>query len=416
METQVVDETMKQLKQNGYREDIFIYDREKSREEDLAKRFSHASKRGNKNIGKCDIILYSKERNLIVLVECKSDRKKHGTMNDTGKNAIIDKAVPGVIHYMKNIWEEGNRTLGENILGLAVSGVENRRVSLFGICNEQIQGGDFLVKNLYDGDKILSYSEAITRLYAFDNIPGVQTILSDEFTVIGMKASQLEHLKVSTQHQRYYSSKHKDDILFSLSKKLTDKGKIDIIGIIIIGFLEGTYHIIDGQHRFYAYQDLFKHRKYDFTVLIQYIVLSNLDHIKELYNMHYKALEASESEKELPTKDWSYLLANQVMDKIADKYCHNGKSIVNESSRSPNIHRSNYIDLFIKFLKKNPEKYKMTSCEVIMKKLIKKNLEISTNIPRLKGNKNKEYSENTLKIAKNFNCWLGLVWPDKWLN
>lgn len=415
METRVVDETIEQLKKNGYNDSSFVYSREKPIDESLAKRFSHSSKTGSGRPGYCDIILYNKEGNLIILVECKANAKNHGNSNEMKKNNIVDKAVPGVIHYMTHIWERGERTLGENIIGLAVSGVENRRVSIFGICNEQIQGGDSLVKPLYDGEIILSYSDVIKRLYAFDNIPGVQSISCNQFTVIGMKASHLEHIKVSTLHQRYYSVNHKEDILSSLREQLTTKGTVEIMGLIIIGYLDGFYHIIDGQHRFYAYQDLYKHRRYDFTILIQYISLSDFDNLKSLYSMHYKALEASVSEKEIPVKDWSYILAHDVFDRLATKYKYKTKSIVSTGNKGYFITRSTQVERFKKFLDKNATKYKNTSQDAIMKKLEKKNIEISQNIPLQKSNGKKPYAESVITAANNYGCWLGLIWADEWL-
>lgn len=415
METKVVDDSIEALQRHGYSKSEFIYSRETGGPSFLNELLKTASKKGNGNHGKCDIILYNKKDSVVIIVECKADAKKH---NGDDTKDIVDKAVPGVKHYIRHLWNNGERSLGNTYIGIAISGIEPKKITYVGICNSQNIGRDAKVKTLFDDDSLHTYTDVINRLHDFSNIPDVNYIVEEGFTIVSLNSSYLSMIAVNTTMQRYYSEIHKNNIMTEIRNRISNGKCVTLPGVILLVICNNLYYIVDGQHRYTAYKELYQHTNKSFNIFIQIMRVDTIKEVEEVYINHYKAMEASSDEKVVAgtTNMWQYNLAGEVFDLLAKRYNNSRGSIVGSVSVSPYITRHTQIEKLASYLLKNETKYKMWTASQLFKVIEKKNIALGQSPPKVqKSNSKKEYSAKSMKLANECACWLGLVWADEWL-
>ena len=443
-ETRVVDTVLRELQKKSCYSDIFDIVREHTDYKALKDLLATASKRGNDNIGKCDIILTPKNKKtkVYILIECKKNANKHGSLDDTSQNAVIGKAIPGTAHYMKHVWEKGNKSQGYTILGMAVSGMgSERKITVLGICNSQNHDSVPHIKILFDENYIPKFEDIMSQLYSFcninnSNIPFLENY--DNSLIVQVPLSVFDRLIFSRKVQRYYSVIHRDEIVASLLQRHNNKKSIILPGVIIIIVYNCEYYIIDGQHRFEAYKDYYKSYGRDCYISFQIFIVDTEESVNDIYETHYKAMAPTEDEKIVPVKKkkiieesskseeedvkapkvkkvskrgWAYDLTREVFELMSERW-----KIVNESTSPPNITRSTQMEIFEQYLKENEDFYIDYTVDDIMKILLKKNKKLANNPPTAqKSNPNKSYGELTLTKAKNADCYLGLIWANEWL-
>ncbi len=452
-ETMVVDDIMSEFKANKSYSKLFNIERENTQVKYLSMLLATASKENNGKRGKCDIMLTPKHEKTAtyILVECKRYSTQHGTLRDDESHK--GKAVPEAAHYVKHVWEKDKRSNGHTIIGVAVSGTKpDRKITVIGICNCQNNVSDPYVKELYDGIDIPDYDVLLNKLYAFDNVPGVKSIVGTNNVIIcTIPLSVLHRIDLSTAVQRYYSISHKKEILVALSELHTNNKCIILPGAIIIVICDYKYYIVDGQHRFEAYKEFYQRHKHDENILFQIFTVETLNEVKDMYETHYKAMapmqeekvitvkikkekkdnvnsstknnitnrwslsdeiiESSSSSEGIINRGWHYELTNKVFDLISQEW-----DIVNDSTAPPNITRNTQMEYFQQYLVENEKSYCNTSPESIMKILMKKNKELINYPPtKQKSNPKKEYGDLTYQKAYKCGCYLGLIWADEWL-
>ncbi|WP_294323562.1 N-6 DNA methylase [uncultured Chryseobacterium sp.] len=122
---------------------------------------SKASKNSKGNIGYPEFIISNKlDPSFIIIIECKSDIKKHESDNN---NKPIDFAVDGVIHYAKHLSKK------YTVLAIAVSGYssDNLKISTFLFPSEQDSHRNLVNEYGLEIDMLLKFDDYY-RLASFD--------------------------------------------------------------------------------------------------------------------------------------------------------------------------------------------------------------------------------------------------------
>ncbi|WP_312297855.1 hypothetical protein [Chryseobacterium sp.] len=122
---------------------------------------SKASKNSKGNIGYPEFIISNKlDPNFIIIIECKSDIKKHESQN---YDKPVGFAVDGVIHYAKHLSKK------YTVLAIAVSGYskDNLKVSTFLFPSEQDSYRNLVNEHGLEIEMLLKF-EDYYRLASFD--------------------------------------------------------------------------------------------------------------------------------------------------------------------------------------------------------------------------------------------------------
>ncbi|MBN8234723.1 N-6 DNA methylase [Halobacillus kuroshimensis] len=113
----LVRDTLKDLKY--FNEEHLKVEEQMTHNPTIKKCLSKASKSG-KGVGKPEFIVHSSlNKDLIIVIECKADIKKHESKD---QNKYADFAVDGVLHYAKHLSKE------YNVISVAVSGQDQKEL------------------------------------------------------------------------------------------------------------------------------------------------------------------------------------------------------------------------------------------------------------------------------------------------
>lgn len=409
-EATLLYEVVGELEKKGYSRGSFVYNIDSSKNVYPCHRLSNASKNGSGKIGKCDIVLYSKEKNLIVLLELKKDANKHGSVEDPN---IQGKAIPGALHYLKIMWENGNKRLGEDIIAIAISGTDplTRKYSMYGICTAQFSENYKILSE----SSLLSYNDAMERMYSFDNIKEINAIKSGYITNFFISIRKLNSLSlVIPPFQRKVNEFHKEEIYNSITDEYKKKKTITVVGTLVLSLYNGKYCVIDGQHRIAAYTDLLKIIDNDFNVSVQFIYEIDQERVKGLYLVHNRVKDATQEEKKGEEINWSDKLALSIIEQIGNKYKFKSGSKIISDGPAPCMSLSKTCKDLALFFEDHQE-YKNKAPDDIFNQIILRNEYYARNPPlKHKTNNSLEYKTITLSKAENAKCWLGLVNVSDW--
>lgn len=202
---------------------------------------------------------------------------------------------------------------------------------------------------------------------------------------------------INKTHWKKLYSKFEDNI--------KNKNQLDLTGIITICFYENNFLIIDGQHRIKAIKELMNTYNFDCNIRIDIFYPENYEiMVKLIKKINYI----------LPI-DINKIFENNIHDIIKfikEKYTNKDKSIVKlKSYQRPYINENKLVDELrkCKYLNLFHNKKKL------FKMISSKNNEYKKkNINELKFD-NKSVSLQTINIADEFDCYLGLDNNYKWL-
>lgn len=414
-ESKVVDLVMKELPSNGFTVAAgFGIDRENGVPEEYKRRLVGASKTKSGNKGSVDVLAYSKT--VLLVVECKGAIKDHGDETDTSAAGLKNKAIPGVLHYMRELWNNGNRRGGEYIYGLAISGSsEPQRLTYYGCNNAQVEN-EMIIRKLYDGDKFQTLEYLESHIWSFEAYPDVQTIRGAGVEVISIPVNYLSRLTISKYYQRLVNEQHVAEIEEALTTTY-NKGKFKLMGVLQMVWCDRKYHLIDGQHRFDAYLRFWGSYKEVFNVTIQITSVDTLEEVKKLYKGHYDALEATEEEKTGEAlQNWYCTLASQLLNLIRSEYkTASGTTVVSKRSAAPSIPETSYKQYLEELFKADVARWQSKTADELFIVVKRKNEYLRNNEPTKQKNKPSEpYSATVLKQSRSWGCWLGLIWPAQW--
>jgi hypothetical protein len=313
---------------------------------------------------------------------------------------------------MKVMWKNGGGRTGEDIIAIAVSGVDSKRrkCTTYGIFNSQ--SPDY---KLLSGVGILSFSEAMERLYAFDNLQDVKSIKYQNVTNFFISTSRFRSLVIEkAEFQREIDKVHYIDIYNSLIEDYKNNKENKAIGSLIIAPYYNKYCLIDGQHRLSAYTDLLNILKIDLCISVQFIMESNPNEVKRLFIIHNKAKEATDEEKIGKSMTWYDKHAKDVLEMIGSRYKRaSGVSVVTRNAKAPSINYDKIRSELSQYFRDNPS-YKTVSAEDIFAQIVKRNEYLVSNPNKINKYISGEYKSSTIKYADDMKCWLGLMTPKSW--
>lgn len=151
-------------------------------------------------------------------------------------------------------------------------------------------------------------------------------------------------------------------IQYALSEKYSINYPIPFFNMIYCTLYEKTLYILDGQHRFYAYEKYHRETKRDFNIVLNVKSCNTLDEVKEYFRelnnnfvLHNLILKEDDLEK-----------AKEIKTYIRIKY---GKHVSNaESPRYPNINLDQFCNYLINI-------YQNVTANNILKKMEEMNNE-----------------------------------------
>jgi hypothetical protein len=407
-EANSVDDFFKLLKKHGYSDKLFEYSKEGPPPGDkfFKKRF-RSKKNESTHDGRPDMVLWNKDKDLIIIVECKKNTKHQGSVEDDEDKAVR-YAIPGVLKYMKDFWESGSEKL-ENVIGIAFSGNKtDHKVAFFGICNAQSTRQNPHIKYLQNGVQFIEYSELLNDLYKFENTnyPG---FFCNNTYFCTLNLADLGRLLITkTKFQRPCSEFHVDQIVNSLAN--VDDKDIRNVGSCCIVVCNNTYHIIDGQHRYEAYKAL-HFRGHNFNVCLQIIHVDKESEIGEIFKAHHELWAANEIDKNVSERVDK--IENILNDLFTQLFTHLGKKYdkllqTGSHTKAPHINQSVAIPKLIKYFKDKTDK--PPSIDKMLEHLDK----LNQKIPKNENLWRRPYAEDTVKETKKIGCWLSFIDVEIW--
>lgn len=290
----------------GYRD--FSFWGETSERKDVYSLFENASKEGNGNRGKADIIGISKDDSILVLVEVKKHTSDHCSKDHILKEHadprkdIVDKkkhACSGVRWYMKAcLTSLETNTLKHKvklIIGIAVSGNNNENITIYA-CNLPQTGFSFVPR--FIGYELVG-SDTIERRAGYFSSFCLQSIQCGDRLLLSLDTDMLHQINFTEAiFQRPVDLNYVSKIVDKFMERIKESQDIPVTASIIVGELNGAFYLIDGQHRVAAYKVLLTRYKETFEVPIIVKTYINEEMMKADFLVHNAHSPLTDTEKE----------------------------------------------------------------------------------------------------------------------
>lgn len=166
----------------------------------------------------------------------------------------------------------------------------------------------------------------------------------------------LSHSPKIPKIQRSYQEERVVYFHDSLVSYLKKTGELYYLNPIHIAEWENEYYIMDGQHRFMAYQRFYEESKTDFKVTVIYKKCATIEEFREYFIQLNNHFDTKDLVLEITEMDTSDRLKEYVNEKYKGHISHSARP------KFPNIN----LDSFVKFLM---ERFKGSTSDVILEKM-----------------------------------------------
>ena len=290
----------------GYRD--FSFWGETSERKDVYSLFENASKEGNGNRGKADIIGISKDDSVLVLVEVKKHTSDHCSKDHALKEhadprkVMVNKkkhACSGARWYMKACLARLETTSLKHkiklIIGIAVSGNNNEDVTIYA-CNLLQTGFSFAPRLV--GHKLVGLDVIKSRASQFTSFC-LQSVKCGDKLLFSLDTEMLSQITFTEAiFQRPVDLNYVSKIVDKFMERIRESKDIPVTASIIVGELDGAFYLIDGQHRVAAYKVLLTRYKEAFEVPIIVKAYATEETMKADFLVHNAHSPLTDTEKE----------------------------------------------------------------------------------------------------------------------
>lgn len=149
--------------------------------------------------------------------------------------------------------------------------------------------------------------------------------------------------------QRVVSKDRISDIYHSILQKYENKQEFYVLGVLTVVKIGNKEYLIDGQHRFSAYLQLFDEKNFDTEVVVNTIQCNTYKQMRELFNMVNNTLPAQSIPEALDVKSYKMIVKHFTdLYPMCFSYSSTGRT------QRPKIHKTSFEEFVQKVLEMYP--------------------------------------------------------------
>lgn len=146
---------------------------------------------------------------------------------------------------------------------------------------------------------------------------------------------RLSEILSTSEVQRVVIPERVEKLQQSYRVKYHSREEIRVPGVLTVAILDGSYHLVDGQHRYIALFNLWKETDHSQEVCVNFVQVESLTAMEELFRIINDTVPVSDIPQGVRRKD-----VNQVVQYFTERYPTIFRNTKTGSVQRPNINRT----------------------------------------------------------------------------